>query len=275
MDHIGPFYYNGIRFAIGSLSLLPLIWVRKKRKAPRGNPKSYLLYGSLAGLCLMGGASLQQLGIMHTTAGNAGFITGLYVILVPLTAVFWKVKTPLQAWIGAFLALSGLYFLSFNRSLEIGRGDFLVLLGAFFWTAHFHVLAWASPKADPLILSSIQFLFCALASLGIALFTETLSVQALSGASLPILYGGIMSVGVAYTLQVIAQREAPASHASVILSLEGAFAALGGWLVLNESFSYRQGWGCFLMFTGMVLAQWPLKRKEKMLQVMKNSLPIQ
>lgn len=275
MDHIGPFYFNGIRFAIGSLSLLPLILVRMKRMPPRGNIKSYLLYGSLAGLCLMGGASLQQLGIMHTTAGNAGFITGLYVILVPLSAIFWRVKTPFQAWLGALFALSGLYLLSFSRGLEIGHGDFLVLLGTLFWTAHFHVLAWASPKADPLILSSIQFLFCALASLGIALFTETLNAQALSGAALPIIYGGLMPVGVAYTLQVIAQREAPASHASIILSLEGAFAALGGWLLLNESFSSREGWGCVLMFSGMVLAQWPQKRKGKMLQTMKNNLPIQ
>lgn len=265
MDYIGPFYFNGIRFLLGALSLWPLIWMRRRRKKVKGSLKDYLLYGSLAGLCLMGGASLQQVGILHTTAGNAGFITGIYVILVPLTAVIWRVKTPLNAWMGALLALAGLYLLSFSRGFQISRGDFLVLLGAFFWTAHFHVLAWASPKVDALILSSFQFFFCAVASLIIAGFTETLTLYSLGGAAKPILFGGLMSVGVAYTLQVIAQREAPASHAAVILSLEGAFAALGGWLILGESFSFREGWGCFLMFAGMVLAQLP--------QTVKNNLP--
>jgi len=255
MDYIGPFYFNGLRFILGALSLLPLIYVRIKRKAPVGTLKQYLVYGVLSGICLFGGASLQQIGIIYTTAGNAGFITGLYVILVPLSAVFWKQKTPARVWAGAVLAALGLYLLSITSGFSMTRGDIFVLTGTLFWTAHFHVLSWASPKVDSLILSVVQFLFCAIASLSIAFFTEPFHLQSLGGAILPIFYGGLMSVGVAYTLQVIAQREAPASHAAIILSLEGAFAALGGLLFLQEVFSTRQWIGCSLMFAGMILAQ--------------------
>lgn len=261
MDHVGPFTFNGVRFALGSLSLLPL-WLLSRRRINRtagattDRAGKVLLWGGVAaGLALFTGASLQQVGLVYTTAGKAGFITGLYVILVPLLGLLWRQRPHAGTWGGATLAVFGLYLLCVTEEFTIAFGDLLELLGAFFWAGHVLLIGWLSPRVDAIRLSCIQFAVCSLLSLATAVVLEVISLQGLLSAALPILYGGVMSVGVAYTLQVIAQREAHPAHTAIILSLEGAFAALGGWLILGETLSARGLLGCLLMLAGMLFSE--------------------
>jgi drug/metabolite transporter (DMT)-like permease len=261
MEHIGPFLFNGIRFALGSLSLLPLIYFgmgNGKSKSAPSIPigKRTKIAGSvLAGLVLFAGASLQQIGIVYTTAGKAGFITGLYVILVPIIGLKWGRKPSLGTWIGAILAVLGLYLLSVTEQFTIDKGDFLVLLSAFMWAAHVLWISWLSPRMNPLIIAASQFAICSIFSLLVAYALEPIILSSILAASVPILYGGLGSVGIAYTLQVVAQRDAHPAHASILLSMEGAFAVLGGWLLLNETLSIRGFAGCGFMLSGMLLSQ--------------------
>ncbi len=256
MDYVGPFTYNAVRFSLGGLALLPVaLLMRRKGWAQAGPTRSLWWAGPLVGLVLFGGASLQQAGLVFTTAGKAGFITGLYVILVPLAGLLWGQRAGVGAWLGAMLAVGGLYLLSVNEAMRIESGDLLVLMGAFFWTAHVQLIDWLTKRVDALLLSVTQFMVCAVLSAGVALFTETTSAPALMSAAPAILYGGLLSVGVAYTLQVVAQRTAKPSHAAILLSLESAFAALGGWLILREQLTPRALLGCGLMLAGMLISQ--------------------
>ncbi len=263
MEHVGPFTYNGVRFVLGALSLLPLLWLGRRSAAPigPGGWRPILGGGLLAGLILFAGASLQQVGIVYTTAGKAGFITGLYVVIVPLIGLLWGHRTPWSTWIGAALAVAGLYLLTLTDDLALAEGDGLVLIGAFFWAGHVLVIGWLSGRhIEPVLLAGLQFIVCAVLSLAVAVATEDITLAGLWGGAMPILYGGLLSVGVAYTLQVVAQRDAPPAHAAIILSLETVFAALGGWLLLNEILSGRGLLGCALMFAGMLLSQLGLGR---------------
>lgn len=261
MDYVGPYTYNALRFALGSLSLLPLIYFSTRRERlrnpqiPRGNGRAILVGGLIAGLALFAGSSFQQVGLVYTTAGNAGFITGLYVIMVPLLGLFWKQRPGIGTWLGGFLAAAGLYFLSVSEGLTLAPGDSLVLISAFFWSVHVLVIGWLSPKMDSLKLSSVQFAVCSLLSLAVALAIETMTLSSILAAAAPILYGGLFSVGIAYTLQVVAQRHAHPAHSAILLSLEGSFAALGGWLLLGEILSPRGLFGCALMLGGMLLSE--------------------
>jgi drug/metabolite transporter (DMT)-like permease len=261
MDYVGPFTFNGIRFALGSLSLLPLLYILRQQRAvteiirPHVGTKTFIFGGAVAGLALFSGASLQQIGLVYTTAGNAGFITGLYVVIVPLLGLFWKQKTSLGTWLGAFLAAAGLYLLCITEQFTIAFGDLLELGGAFFWAGHVLIIAWLSPKMDALKLASLQFAVCSVFSLIAAFFLEVITFQGIYNAAIPILYGGLLSVGVAYTLQVVAQRSAHPAHASIFLSLEAVFAAFGGWLILDETLTGRGIIGCALMLAGMLLSQ--------------------
>jgi drug/metabolite transporter (DMT)-like permease len=275
MEHVGPFAYTAVRFALGSLALLPLVLTERRAArrataahataattvaapvaAPR--PISPLAGGLLAGSVLFGGAILQQAGLVWTTAGKAGFVTGLYVVLVPLVGLLWGQHPGWSRWLGAVLAAAGLFLLSVTRSFTLERGDLLVLVGALFWTAHVHVVGWLSPRTRPVALSCVQFAVCAILS-GIAmLFAEHVTAASLVQAGVPILYGGLVSAGIAYTLQVVAQRRAPPAHAAILLSLETVFAALGGWLVLGERLSTRSLAGCALMLAGMLCSQLPV-----------------
>jgi drug/metabolite transporter (DMT)-like permease len=261
MEHVGPFTYNGVRFLLGALVLLPLLLINRPAVGliPVGGWKSIMGGGLLAGLILFAGASLQQVGIVYTTAGKAGFITGLYVVIVPLLGLLWGHRTPWSTWTGATLAAIGLYLLTMTDDLSLAEGDRLVLLGALFWALHVLAIGWLSGRhVEPVLLASLQFVVCAVLSLATAVVTEPITLTGLQGAALPILYGGLLSVGVAYTLQVIAQRDAPPSHAAIILSLETVFAALAGWLWLNEALSGRGLAGGALMFVGMLWSQWGL-----------------
>ncbi len=206
-------------------------------------------------MLLFVGATLQQVGLVYTTAGKAGFITGLYVIFVPLLGLFFRQWTGAGTWLGALLAAVGMYLLSAQDNLSIARGDLLVLIGAIFWAFHVLLLGYLSPRTVPVRLAMVQFLFCGLLSSIVALTTETITLLAMYNAAVPILYGGLCSVGVGYTLQVVAQRHAHPAHAAIILSLEAVFAAAGGWWLLGETLSSRALVGCGLMLAGMCISQ--------------------
>jgi drug/metabolite transporter (DMT)-like permease len=261
MDHVGPFTFNGVRFALGSLSLLPLLLISRKQVsvgrniAPRASAKTLIFGGTLAGVALFTGASLQQVGLVYTTAGKAGFITGLYVVIVPILGLFWGQRPGYGTWTGAFLAAVGLYFLSVTEEFTISFGDLLELAGAFFWAGHVLIIGWLSPKIASIKLAFLQFAICSILSLITAVFAEAITLQGLVRATIPILYGGLVSVGVAYTLQVVAQRDAHPAHAAILLSMEAVFAAIGGWLILGETLSTRGLLGCTLMLSGMLLSQ--------------------
>jgi drug/metabolite transporter (DMT)-like permease len=220
--------------------------------------KTVLISSCVAGACLFIGVSLQQLGIMTTTAGNSGFITGLYVVLTPIFGIFLGRKTGIPTWIGAALTVSGMFCISLAGHIgAVNRGDVLTAIGAIFWAFHVLVIDLLVRKVDPLVLSAGQFAFCGILSSFVALFIgEALSGEALTAGLVPILYGGLGSVGVAYTLQVVAQKDAPPAHATILLSLEGVFAVIGGILLLSEPLGAWTLLGFALMLCGMLATQW-------------------
>jgi drug/metabolite transporter (DMT)-like permease len=270
MEHVGPFTYNAVRFALGALSLVPLIVVRRRRRvaaAPTADPgsrRTFARYGLGIGIVLFAGASLQQAGIVTTTAGKAGFITGLYVVLVPLFGLLAGQKAGTGRWIAVALAVAGLYLLSIREHLAIEPGDLLVLIGAFFWAGHVQLVGRWAPRVDPIELAAAQFAVCSAGSSVVAIVMETAAPGALRAALVPILYGGLLSVGVAYTLQVVAQKRAHPTHAAILLSLEGAFAAVGGALVLGEHLTARELVGCALLLAGMLLSQLAPRRPSRL-----------
>lgn len=252
MNNVGPFSYNAARFAVGALALVPVLVARRTTWSA---VRKALGPGLLAGTVLAIAASLQQSGLQFTTAGKAGFITGIYVVLVPLVGAFIGRRTPLLTWIGALCALAGLYLLSFSGAMSINKGDILVLGSAFFWTAHILVLdRWAS-RVDTLALACIQFAVCSILCWATVGLVEAPTMARFMEAALPILYGGIFSIGVAYTLQAVAQSRAHPSRASIIMSLEAPFAAIAGFLFLGERLGVKELVGCALMLGGMIVAQ--------------------
>jgi drug/metabolite transporter (DMT)-like permease len=275
MDEMGPFAFNGIRFILGSLSLIPLILFRLKRPEKRidgttGRPltaRTFAACSCLAGSCLFIAATLQQIGIIYTTAGNAGFITGLYVVLTPIFGVFLGKKTGLPTWAGAVFTVAGLFFLSAasqvfgqaggpaSQSLRLNPGDVITAIGALFWACHVLLIDNMVKRVDAVALASGQFIVCGLLSAVIALFRETLSSDALLKSLIPILYSGFGSVGLAYTLQVVGQKYAPPAHATILLSLEGVFAAIGGVIILSEPLGSWTLLGFILIFCGMLATQ--------------------
>ena len=259
METMGPFLFNTARFFIGTVFLFPIVWyLSKKKKASNDtetSTKKLIIAGSVAGLFLFLASSFQQVGIQYTTAGKAGFITGLYIFFVPLIGIFLGQRTGSGTWVGAFIAVIGLYLLSINDDFSIARGDLLQLICAVFFAAHILVVGYVAKRMDPLKLSLIQYFVSGVLSFFIAVAIEVITWQMIVDTAIPLLYAGIMSIGVGYTLQVVAQQHAKSSHAAIILGLEGAFAVLGGWLILDESLSMRGLIGCGLMLTGMLLSQ--------------------
>lgn len=256
MEHVGPFTFNGVRFLLGSLSLIPLImFFRNDDSPPRSGFKSEILAGLLAGTVLFIAASLQQVGLIYTTAGKAAFITCLYVVMVPVAGLFLGQSVGKWTWLGCILAIVGLYFLCIKESASIQIGDLLQLMGALFWTLHILIIGYFARKVDVLKLSCFQFLTCSLLCLLTAALTETIVLNNILGAAVPILYGGICSVGIAYTLQVIGQKHAPPAPAAIILSMETVFAVIGGFLILGERLDGQEILGCVLMLSGMLVSQ--------------------
>jgi len=259
METMGPFLFNTARFFIGTVFLLPIVWyLSKKKKISTGketSTKKLWVAGTVAGLFLFTASSFQQVGIQYTTAGKAGFITGLYIFFVPLIGIFFGQRTGSGTWLGAFIAVIGLYLLSINEDFSIARGDLLQLICAVFFAAHVLVIGYVAKRMDPLKLSLIQYFVSGVLSFFIAVAIEVITWQMIVDTAIPLLYAGIMSIGVGYTLQVVAQQHAKSSHAAIILGLEGAFAVLGGWLILDENLSTRGLIGCGLMLSGMFLSQ--------------------
>lgn len=255
--HLGSFLYNGLRFllAAGALSLMGRgVWGRVSRAEWRS--------GCIAGILLASAATLQQAGLIFTTAGKAGFITSLYVVLVPvLLALVWKHRPPWTSWIASVIALSGLFLLSLPESWTLNPGDGLELLGAGLWACHVIWIGRVSGQLDTLRLSLVQYLVCGLLCLvlGLALEAETLS--GLSTSWWTVAYGGLISVGLGYTLQVYGQKVSPPADAAVLLSTEAVFAALFGWFLLGEALSGRELFGCALMLVGMFFVQLPALRQ--------------
>ncbi len=262
LEHLGPFGFNAGRFLLGCITLLPVVLFFHK---PANINWPVMIKSSLlAGFFLFSGASLQQTGLLYTTAGNAGFVTSMYIIFVPVFGLLLAHKTGLNTWFGAALAVCGLYLLSVNEQFQINPGDALVLLGAAFWAGHVLLIDRIAAKLDNLLLSFLQFLFCGLLCALIAFVVEDdkFNTNNMLLTWMPLLFAGALTVGIGHTLQVVGQKSAPASHAAIIMSLEAVFAALGGWLWLNEQLNNRELLGCALMLAGVLLSQVSFKKKQ-------------
>ncbi len=263
MGIVGPFTFGATRYLLGALTLYLLIRILRFRGQELPITKGAIKGGISCGVFLFLGSSLQQIGLVYTTASKGGFITALYIILVPVLAgILFKKKVSLRVWIGVALATLGLYLLSFSGAVEdINIGDVLVFLGAFLWAGHIFAIDHFVKKYEPLVLSMVQFLFASAASAIIALVFETIEIKSILEAAIPILYAGIFSAGMGFTLQMMGQRHTDPTIASMILSLEAVFGAIGGFLLLNEIMTARELTGFVLIFVAIILAQLPAKQR--------------
>lgn len=271
MEYVGPFTFNAVRFIIGGLVLIPCILLldrrdrrenRKKTSADRKTPedkKTLVIGGLCCGIFLTVASTLQQFGIMYTTVGKAGFITALYMIIVPVAGIFLGKKIALPVWASVGLGVAGMYLLCITESFSINLGDFLVLLCAVGFTGHILVIDYFSPRVDGVKMSCIQFFICGIICAVPMFLKEHPSLTVILNAWQPVLYTGVLSCGVAYTLQIVAQKGTNPVTASLLLSLESVFSVLAGWLILGQHMSVREILGCVLVFAGIVLVQIPWK----------------
>ena len=290
MDYIGPFTFNCVRSVIGGLVLIPLIVVLQKvnknsggcavefeesknslngvkdlkfTKEKRLYRKNTIIGGICCGIVFAVASNFQQFGIMHTTVGKAGFITALYIVIVPVLGIFLKKKVAPIVWASSFIAIIGFYMLSISGQVRINKGDILVLICAVLFSLHILVIDYFSPKGDSVAISCIQFLTSGVIC-GVCMFLfENPPISQILEAHVPILYAGVMSCGVAYTLQIVGQKNMEPTVASLILSLESVFSALAGWLLLGQTLSHKELIGCMLVFVAVLLAQIPQKNIRK------------
>lgn len=291
MEYVGPFTFNGVRSLIGALVLVPVILLLNRSRdtssgsagsaipesASNGTQKSAattaaaspyknrdLWIGGIAcGIALFTASNFQQFGIKYTTVGKAGFITACYIVIVPIIGFFMKKKCSPFIWTAVVMALIGLYLLCITDGFSIGLGDLLVLICAFLFSLHILVIDYFSPRTDGVKLSCIQFLVCGILSMIPALILEHPQISSILTAWLPILYAGVMSCGVAYTLQIVGQKNVNPTVASLILSLESCISVLAGWALLGQKLSAKELLGCVIMFAAIILAQLPEKTSEK------------
>ena len=270
MDCLGPFTFNGVRSLIGGVALIPCIWILQKLNdksdpvTEERNRKDLLIGGISCGVLLFAASSLQQVGIQYTTAGKAGFITAFYIVFVPVLGIFLGKKTGWKVWTAVILALAGLYFLCITEKFTIGKGDIFLFACALVFSLHILVIDYFSPKVEGVKMSCIQFLVCGIISLPFMFLLEIPKMGAIVDAAWPLLYAGVLSCGVAYTLQIIGQKNVNPAIASLILSLESCFSVLAGWVILGEKLSVRESIGCILMFAAIILAQLPDKKDKEM-----------
>lgn len=264
LDHLPPFAFNGFRFLLGGAVLLPLALVRRGGSggAPRGGGKRLWLGGLLCGTFLFVAASAQQVGLLWTTAGKAGFLTALYVVIVPLLSPLLGKPVRPVLWLCIALAVAGLYLLCLDRSLSVNRGDLLELLCALAFALHILVVDRVAPGVDGIRLSCLQFWVCGLLSMPVVAVFERPAAADVAAAWLPLLYTGVLSCGVAYTLQVVAQKNTSPTVASLIMCLESLFALLAGFFILREPVGAREWAGAALLLLALVLAQLPARGKD-------------
>ena len=269
MDYIGGFTFNAVRNLIGALTLLPVIWGLGKTKAPEekkriqasSDRKTLITCGICCGILLCFASNCQQFGIKYTSVGKAGFITACYIVIVPIIGIFLKKKCSPFIWIAVILSLCGLYLLCLTpgEGFAIGKGELLVLICAFLFSLHILTIDHFSPLVDGVKMSCIQFLVCGILSGIPALIFESPDLAGIFAAKIPVLYAGVMSCGVAYTLQIVGQKNMNPTVASLILSLESCISVIAGWLILGQNLSSREIFGCVLMFGAIILAQLPQK----------------
>lgn len=254
MDHIGPITFTFGRFFIGALAILPLWYVMEKPKQIFAN-NAINKKAALLGLVLTAGMLLQQWGMVYTTAGRAGFLTGVYIIFVPIIGIFFRNKTQWPTWVGVAMAMVGLFFLGQVESDELFTGDILILLGSILFALHMIFTGKLANQTSPFRLIFIQFVVATIISFILVPIFESWDWRGILGAGVALLYVGVMSSGVAFCLQVVGQRTAPASHASIILSFESVFAALCGWWLLDEYLTDPELIGCGLILAGGLVSQ--------------------
>lgn len=270
MDYIGPFTFNCARSLIGGLVLIPLILFMKKKDKTKRTEKEKKTYhkntvigGVCCGIFLCAASCFQQYGIMYTTVGKAGFITALYIIIVPILGIFMGKKAAPIVWGSSVLAIVGFYLLSISGQVSINIGDILLLICAVLFSFHILVIDYFSPKGEGVTISCIQFFTSGIICAILMFLFENPQISNILAAYMPILYAGVMSCGVAYTLQIIGQKNMDPAIASLILSLESVFSALAGWIILGEKLSAKELTGCSLVFAAVLLAQIPQKENAK------------
>jgi len=286
MKYIGPFAFIGIRSMLAGVSLAVFLGIRKLVSVGQGkdrkqeafgtgenqkkNPEkgTLLLGGMCCGMVLFAATMLQQVGIMHTNEpGKAGFITALYLILVPLFGIFVRKKVGVKVWIAVLLAVCGMYLLCITDGIRMAVGDLYLLGCAFVFTLHILVIDYFSPKVDGVVMSCIQFLLCGTMGMTGMLLTESVELAHVLEAWLPLVFSGVFSGGIAYTLQIIAQKDTEPAVASLLMSLESVFAVFGEWLILGQLLSAREFGGCALMFAGIILTQLPDRKEKKLSEI--------
>lgn len=269
-DYVEAFTFNTARSVVAFLFLAVLCVVFRKvqrkelgREQERsGSGRDLMLGGICCGVALTVASNLQQKGLETTTSGKAGFITALYIVIVPIVGIFLKKKAPKAIWISVVLAVAGLYCLCLTEDFSITVGDFYVLLCAFCYSAHILVIDHFTQKVNGVELSCMQFLVCAILSAFGMIIMESPSWEAIMICLGPILYVGIFSSGVAYTLQILAQKDSNPTVVSLLLSLESVFATLAGAVILGDRMSGKEYFGCVLMLCAVVLAQLPDRKKQ-------------
>ncbi len=287
MKYIGPFAFIGIRSMLAGVSLALFLGIRqvllrlgKSREKAALNEeeltaeqkterKKILLTGGVScGFILFAATMLQQIGILHTNEpGKAGFITALYLILVPLAGIFFRKKIGLKVWIAVILGVCGMYFLCITEGFRMATGDLYLLGCAFVFTVHILVIDYFSPKIDGVAMSCIQFLVCGVLGMTGMFLTEAVDLSHVLEAWLPLVFSGVFSGGVAYTLQIVAQKDTEPAIASLLMSLESVFAVFGEWLILGQFLTAREFGGCALMFVGILLTQLPEKKQRKATEI--------
>lgn len=287
MKYIGPFAFIGIRSMLAGVSLAVFLGIRaavtsgKKRReqdtqkvtaetweAKQAGKKTLLAGGVSCGIILFVATMLQQIGILHTNEpGKAGFITALYLILVPLAGIFFRKRIGIKVWIAVVLGVCGMYLLCITEGFRMATGDLYLLGCAFVFTVHILVIDYFSPKIDGVAMSCIQFLVCGVFGMTGMFLTETVEIAHVLEAWLPLVFSGVFSGGVAYTLQIVAQKDTEPAVASLLMSLESVFAVFGEWLILGRFLTAREFGGCALMFAGILLTQLPEKKQKKTAEI--------
>ncbi len=272
MNHIGPFAFTAVRCMLGSIVLIPVYLVLQKKngtlhdKEESKKRKATLKVGLICGVVYFAATITQQIGLQYTAAGKAGFVTALYIVLVPIFGMFFfKKKPPFKAWISVVVATVGLYLLCIKEGFSIDKGDIWVIACAIIFTFHILLIDKFAPKVDGTLLSMIQFACASVLSVPFIFITkETVSLDAISNAWVSIAYTGILSCGVGYTLQIVGQRDAKSpTVASLLMSMESVFAVIFGWLILHERLTEKELIGVVLMSSAIVIAQLPIGEKKK------------